>query len=226
MMNEPEWTAENINRKKGATTFNICGWCKYASSGSCRYNCYLETSCSLLKEYGIGSEVVWNTKCIVKKLGKEDFEVVIHSKKYEIKSCKRQIKDLEEEITTIKKLKSKKKPPLPDNRTTEFKLGSIVYIYHQNKWHKGTVTSGYRTGDGCVSYVLDDYPESRGGEKGPWGCGVSVPCILKEWEYLYFKKNINEFKEWLELCDRTYNGEKLPLKDYLQALNNKKEVNV
>lgn len=211
---EPEWTAENMNRKKGDTTFKQCGWCEHASCGSVRYGCYLSTSCSLLGSYGVGKDVKWNTECVVMKLGKQDLEDAIRSKQYDIKNSQQAIKYKEEEIANIKKVKLPNRPPLPDARQEEFKLNSIVYVFHENKWNRGVVVNGYRSGDGCVSYVLDDYPESKSG----WGCGWSVPCVLKEWEYEYFKKNISDFREWLNLADRDYNGKKLDMKAYLSAM--------
>lgn len=213
-MREPEWTAENINRKKGDTTFKQCGWCKHASCGSVRYGCYLDTSCSLLSDYGVGKEVKWNTPCIVMKLGKQDLLNAISSKKCDIRSAERSIKYRQDEIAEIKKLKLPNRPPLPDSRVEEFKLGSVVYVFYEMRWNRGTVVPGYRSGDGCVSYVLDDYPESKKG----WGCGSAVPCVLKEWEYKYFKKNLGDFREWLNFSDREYNGEKLSLDDYYTAL--------
>jgi len=214
---EPEWTAENQNRRKGETTLKQCGWCEYASCGSCRHDCYLSTSCSLLKEYGVGREVYWDTECIVKKLGKDDFKSVISSKNYAIKNHKDGIKSLQKEIAIIKGLKLKEKPLLPDNRPYDYyNLNDVIYVFFNKhkKWVKGKVVRGYRHQDGCVSYVLEDYPESRKG----WGCGASVPWILKEWEYKFFKKYPADFKDWLELSNREYNGKKMPIKDYEKAL--------
>ncbi len=214
---EPEWTAENINRKKGDTTFEICGWCEHASCGSCKYRCYLSTTCSLTKAYGIGHDVFWDTPCIVKNFGKSDFVSIIKSKEYEIKDNESQIADLKQEIQTIKSLskKAKRTPPLPESRPHDYyNIDDVLYIFYEDKWNKGIYVSGYRHHDGCVSYVLEDYPES----KGSWGCGYAVPCVLKEWEYRYFRTSPDKFKIWLGLCDKEYNGKKLDLHLYHQAI--------
>jgi hypothetical protein len=220
---EPEWNAENINRKAGSTTFKTCGWCEYVGCGTCRYNCHLSAYCDLMKDYGDEREVTWDTPCKVMKLGEDDKKSIVASKIYEVKSLKQQIKDAEKQIQVLKKLRLTKKPPLPDNRTTDYNDGEIIYVFHANKWNRGTVVPGYRSHDGCVSYILDDYPESK--TKGPWGCGVSVPCVLKEWEYKYFKSRLNEFNEWLALCDREYNGKKLGIKDYYDAMKGTNAIN-
>jgi hypothetical protein len=218
---EPEWNAENMNRKQGDTTFETCGWCAHADCGSCRYGCYLETKCALLEDYS-SNELKWDTKCIVKKLSSDDFKSIVRSKEQNIKEAFENIKEIKSQIATLNKLKAKNKPPLCDRRP-DFELGETVWVFtnkdientrSDDKWHRGKVVSGYRTHDGCVSYVLDDFPESKGG----WGCGVGVPCILKDKDYKYFKMNPKDFKDWLDLSDRVYNGKKLPLDKYYEAL--------
>ena len=218
---EPEWTAENINRKKGDTTFKQCGWCEHVSSGTCRYNCYLHTSCSLLKKYGVGCETYWDTPCIVVLLGKKDFASIIKSKQWEIESLQNSTKRLTKEIFTIAEISAPDKPPLPESRVDDFDEGETVWVFYEGKWNKGTVVPGYRSHDGCVSYVLDDYPDSAKG----WGCGVAVPSILKDWEHKYFKEHLDDFRIWLNLSDREYNGEKLDLEKYYEALEiNEKSI--
>lgn len=213
-----------MNRKKGDTTFKQCGWCEHASCGSVRYGCYLSTRCSLLKRYGIGSDVFWDTACIVNHLGKADFDSVISSKKYQIEENKRSIEYAKKEIAVVKTLASSKvkKPPLPNNRVCDYyNIGDIVLIFCENKWNRGIVVPGYLHHDGCVSYVLDDYPKSKKG----WGCGYSVPCVLKKWEYRYFQKNLKDFQIWLNFSDKEYNGKRLNLDAYYQAIakaNNEK----
>lgn len=218
---EPEWTAKNMNRQSGDTDFETCGWCQYVGGGSCRYQCHLSSSCTLLEDYGNPKKVFWDTECAVMKLGSDDIAHIIKSKGYSISSLKSQIESAKEEIKVLNGLKSKlsKKPPLPDRRIKDYKLGEVVWVFHDSKWNRGTVVSGYRSGDGCVSYVLDDYAESKKG----WGCGTGVPCVLKNWEYQYFKKHIDDFKTWIDLSDREYNGDRLDMPGYLVAME-KKEV--
>lgn len=215
---EPIWNAENMNRKKGTTTFKTCGWCKFASCGRARYDCMLETHCDLMSEYGENRDVKWDTQCRILKMGLLDIKDIVASKRQDIKDNLEQNKNLEEEIRVLlkdKRIPRKKKPALPDTRNADyFKLNNIVRVFHNQKWNRGVVVSGYRSGDGCVSYVLDDYPESAKG----WGCGMSVPCVMLEWEYKYFKNNLEEYKDYLKLCDRVYNGERLNLDEYYKAM--------
>jgi len=213
---EPVWNAENKNRKQGDTTFKTCGWCKFVGSGSCRYDCHLEAHCDLMKSYD--NDVKWDTSCKILNLSLVDVQSIVRSKEYDIKESKRHIERRNLEIKTLltdKRIPRKKKPALPGSRDAEyFKLKDVVWVFHENKWNRGMVVPGYRTYDGCVSYVLDNYPNSAKG----WGCGMAVPCILLDWEYTYFKKNLTEFKEYLKMCDRVYNGERLPMDNYYNAM--------
>jgi hypothetical protein len=214
---EPDWTAETMNRKKGDTTFKQCGWCVHAGSGSYRYSCMLDGSCKLLKGYR--NEVKFDTPCKVVGLGKGDIADIVRSKEYEIKTAKDNIKETKKEIDVLKSLKVKDSPPLAESRDHDhFNLGDRVFVFYEGRWNPGTVVNGYRHHDGCVSYVLDAYPESKPGKKGPWGCGMSVPGVIKEWEFSYFQAHRDEFKLWLAAQDRAYNGNRLPMKDYFDAL--------
>lgn len=211
---EPEWSAENMNRKRGDTTFKQCGWCEYATSGAARYNCLISSHCNLLKSYGIGKDVNWDTLCIVKMLGGIDLESVIKSKEHEINDLRNRIQRFKDEISVIENLHPKDILPLPNNRIVDYIVGEDVWVFTKDRWEHGIVMLGYRTHDGCVSYTLDNYPETK--EK-PWGCGVGVPCILRKWEYQYFRNNLEDFQTWLALSNKEYNGEKLPLQQYYDS---------
>lgn len=206
---DPEWTAEIRNRRKGATTFKTCGWCKHATVGRARYSCMLSTRCDLLKEYGIG-DTHWDTPCIVKKLGKLDFKDIVGSKRLSIQELRNSIGGLKEDIKVIKGLKLKNKPPLPSNRSCEYyNVGEVIYVMlvKKKKWVKATVVSGYRHHDGCVSFM---YGKKEG------GAGYAIPGLLKEWEFKYFKANPQEFREWLELSEEDEDRE--GTHDYYKAL--------
>lgn len=211
---EPEWNAENCNKRQGDTTLVTCGWCDYRGCGSCRYDCMLDGVCSLMKEYGEERNVKWDTPCKIKNLGTLDIESLLNNKKWEIESAKRHIETVEKEQSILKELltKTEWKPPLPDSRPcTYYNIGDGVWVFYQDNWTHGIVVAGYRHHDGCVSYILDEYPASKANAKGPWGCGYAVPGILTDEEYNYFKAVPERFIEWSKLCDRNYNGEKAPL---------------
>lgn len=218
---EPEWTAENLNRRRGDTNFKICGWCEYNNLGLTLHDCTLETSCCLLREYSdFNKNLSFDNPCIIYKLGREDIISCAAYKVYQIRNCESTLKKHKEELKILGKLNNPDIPVLAENRNADhFNIKGIVWVFHGDKWNKGTVVKGYRHHDGCVSYVLDDYPES--GQKGGWGCGVNVPCILLDKEFKFFKKNLDLFQIWLRLSDKSYNGKKLELDKYFVALKEK-----
>ena len=47
---------------------------------------------------------------------------------------------------------------------------------------------------------------------------MAVPGVFLDWEYKYFRKNIIEFAEYMHLCDRAYNGRKIDIVEYINAM--------
>jgi len=217
---QPDWTAENINREKGATTFKQCGWCEHQGCGSFRYNCMISGTCDLLKSYD--NEMEFDTPCRIVILGQKDIDDVIKSKERGIKEYENGIERLKKQIVVLKtdiNIPRRNIPALPSSRNAaHFKLNEKVWVFYQDKWNSGIVAKGYRTYDGCVSYVLDNYPTSK---EGPWGCGNCIPGVLLDSEFEYFKNNLGDFRIWLKQCNtKSYNGEKIDLELYYNTLKN------
>jgi hypothetical protein len=208
MNDEPEWNAENMNKRRGDTTFKWCGWCKHIGCGSFRYDCAISASCDLLSLYN--KERKWNDSCDVVLYGKTDLRSVIDSKNYEIKQSVENIKVTKKEISVLKSLlnKSLNTPPLVNHRSANhFNIDDIVYVFvgkdFDNKnvstgWHRGKVVNGYRHHDGCVRYVLDNVEESKGG----WGSGTGRPEVLLKSEFDFFKKHKDMFRKWLLMAEK------------------------
>jgi len=114
MYREPIWNSKNINRKKGDTDFEQCGWCSYSGSGSYKYNCMIEGNCNLLKRYD--KEVTFDTDCKIVKFGKLDIASIIESKINEIEEYKNMIKNRNNEINILQNLQINNIPILPHNR--------------------------------------------------------------------------------------------------------------
>ena len=217
MDREPEWNAENMNKRQGDTTFKTCGWCEHVGCGFIRYDCHLNSTCSLMKDYGTFKDVVFDTPCKITQLGKLDIDNIIQSKKYGITNLKAEIKRTQKEIATLRSISAIDRPPLPDKRPCQYyPLGDIVWVLFKGKWSKGTVVSGYRSGDGCVSYILDDNKKCIA-DRG-WGSGVAVPGVLKDWEYKYFKNNFDDYLVWLDGSNKKYNGTHIDLDEYIEAM--------
>lgn len=213
-MREPVWTAENINRKQGETDFVQCGWCRYTSGGNGRYGCMLETSCELLPRYRQPKELFFDTPCLLKKMGKDDILVAAKTKSYEANNYRHNAvkADKQHDVLIQLALNAKETPVLPDNRDcNHFEIGKKVRGFWDGQWFSGTVIQGYRSGDGCVSMIRDlDNKESV------WG--LSVPSMLLETEFQYFREHLDEYDVWLKLADREYNGKRIHIEAMREAL--------
>lgn len=221
---EPDWNAETINRTAGSTDFEVCGWCNHRGGGSYRYNCMLNGTCSLLREYDKHNEVEFDTPCLIRNLGKGDVMALIKSKKYAITECESRIKRANEEIEALVRCadRASGRPPLPENRPHDhFNINDEIMIYIsrpddrvrylvENVWLSATVVHGYRHHDGCVSactkepYHTGDYLDGCG-----VGMGYAVPTVLLKSEYDYFAENPEDWQEWIRCaCKKSYNGRK------------------
>lgn len=205
--NEPIWNAETINRKKGDTNFQTCGWCKHGGSGGHRYDCMVDGKCNLLKDYQ--NEVAWDTECKLTTLGKEDLTSIIESKEQNIKSYESSIIKKKEEIKQLSELHKDADgiPPLPQSRQHDhFNLEDEIMIYPtfteatiRDTWLKGIVISGYRHHDGCISgYIDKKYHDGDNLDGHGYGSGSSNPLVLLKKEYDYFVDNPNKFKPWIK----------------------------
>ncbi len=131
------------SNEKNSTTFEKCGWCKYAS-GTHRYDYMIHGNCSLIPKYHVlDREFTWNSDCALKGMSKLDLKSLIDSKKYKIENSKQAIEDQIEHIKILKKKFAKNvtnSPCFPNHREVEhFKLNEEIFSFYENEWHKGKV---------------------------------------------------------------------------------------
>lgn len=206
---EPEWTADNMNRDSDAWTFKQCGWCKYGG-GVHRYNCMIEGSCDILdhtvddyKDYKDKTKVYWNTPCKITDMSRAEAKYWVRHYDYIIKNKHSEIKRLKNAQTDLADLAPELHylPEIPSERENDPPKGERVRVFlskldqpkqYPKGWYKATVVDGYRTGDGCISYVIDSIPESKKG----WGCGSARPEVITESDYQFFKEHPDLFMEW------------------------------
>ena len=211
--NEP-LDAASINRQRGATTFNVCGWCKHAGCGTCRYNYCISTSCDIISDAGMGrgyekDKTFFNTPCVIQSFNDAMFDKVREGLAKNIAKTEAAILATQEKIDLLKRLseKAEKKPALPDHRPcTWFNIDDPIVCF-VGKWKekinqsllfaKGKVIMGYRHHDGCVSVCFDEkvhageYLDGHGG-----GYGMSRPEIMHEWEFEYLLKHPDFAEVW------------------------------
>ena len=201
--------AASINRKSGATTFNACGWCKYASGGTCRYSYYITTSCSLIEDAGIpDDERRFNTPCTFQTAPEDFFASVRNGLQKSRDEAVAQKRAADVHIRLLLRLESmaEEKPVLPSERPHDYYNIDDPVVCYIGSWEERTVPdqfatakviNGYRHHDGCVSVCYDDrvhsgsYLDGHGG-----GYGMSRPEVLHAREYEYLLANPQFAEAW------------------------------
>lgn len=156
--------AESERRDRGTTTFNICGWCEHASSGTCRYNYYINTSCALLRtavlegetpdttdylngEIYVSRELKFNTPCLLQKLTVDQCQVCLDGINRNLKLFRARretirlvIKQL---LTQCEASHDEIKPWFPNHRPCDYlNVGDPVVVYLGNWGEDSRIVSG------------------------------------------------------------------------------------
>lgn len=210
--------AESINRKPGATTFNVCGWCKHCGGGSCRYNYHITTYCPLIPRQ-LGNGETWggnpkfrfNTPCALANGTQELLDTCVEhlkARKAKLVAQKQQAASYARYLTRTMK-QAEEKPYFAYHRPHDwFNIDDRVMFFTSdfdgvfpgkaNIFVPGKVINGYRHHDGGVSACADepyhsgDYLEGRGSS-----FGTARPEILHVWEYEYLKTHPDFLKVWV-----------------------------
>lgn len=201
--------AYSIAREGGSTTFNMCGWCKHAGGGSCRYSYHITTTCNLLGN--TSPETRFNTPCLLQ--GKTVAEIADQVTRIEdeIANLLARREKVREGIKLLQQMKNgaPEKPYLMSLRPCDhFNVGDEVMVYTGNwsesagsmvkdgVWVPAIVAFGYRHHDGYVSYQalfpihtnMSNF-EGRGG-----GAGMSRPEVLLRSEFVYLLEGVQNNK--------------------------------
>ncbi len=201
--------AASINRKSGATTFNACGWCKYASGGTCRYSYYITTSCGLIQNAGLSdNERRFNTPCTFQTAPEEFFAAVRAGLRVSRDEAVAEKRRADGNIQLLLRLEgmAEEKPVLPSERPHDYYNIDDPVVCYIGSWKErimpdqfatAKVINGYRHHDGCVSVCYDDrihsgpYLDGHGG-----GYGMSRPEMLHTREYEYLIANPQFADAW------------------------------
>lgn len=209
---DPEPTdSASLIRKAEATTFNVCGWCKYAGDGKCRHSFHITTTCSFTTDKskrlsGVEGEHRFNTVCFLKKADTQTFQVLLDELRRKLEEANRSKKEMDEKVRYLLTLekKAEEKVSLPNHRSHKmFNVGDQVIVYiggwkadAENKklvdktFVSGVVIDGYRHHDGYVSVCFDEkvhtgeYLEGRG-----IGTSTSRPEVMLRSEFEYLLAN-------------------------------------
>lgn len=172
----------------GATTFNVCGWCKYAK-GISRNGCYTMAKCKLcpnLKGY-------FNTPCIF--LNNSDcIETSVEYLKTDLTKLKEEKKRVARYISIITEASKQadKKPPFPWFRTFDwFKEGDNVIYLKDGVFSTGKVVNTYSYEIGEIQIL--DKPHYRYVKYG-----INRPEIMHTWECGFLSTHHAYLEIWLK----------------------------
>jgi len=190
--------AASINREYGATTFNVCGWCKFTGGGVCRYSYHITTSCTFKTDAGMKDEERrFNTPCFLKKASNETLDSLREGFRKNLNRIIEEKRETDRKIKLLLKLEklAVKKPALPDYRPYNWFNVNDPVVCFVGSWKERIISDqfvtakviyGYRHHDGCVSVCYDKrvhsgpYLEGHGG-----GYGMSRPEVMHVWEFEY-----------------------------------------
>jgi len=189
-------------RKSGATTFNVCGWCKYAGSGLCRYDYHIASKCSIRTYAGLEDEERrFDSACFLPTASDNVFNDIrtgLARERTRLIATKRTVDGKIKTLLSLEK-RSQKKPAMPAHRPHDwFDVGDELVCYVAEWADKITscafatakVIDGYRHHDGCVSVRYDErihageYLDGHGG-----GYGMARPEVMHKWEYEYLVRH-------------------------------------
>lgn len=218
---------DSINRQRGATTFNVCGWCDHAGGGSARFGYLISTSCSLKSKAGLKAKgTVFNTPCHWLTAPQTELQRLVAGfscEKGKLIAKKRKA-DAAIKMLRVLEGQAEAKPIFPSWRPFDhFNLEHPIVLFLAS-WEnaivpdlfvRGVVIPGWRHHDGCVSFYTEKKIHNGANMDGHGGGGaLSQSTIMEEWEFNYLVANPDFARIWLKSAEKT-SGQ---LKEMLKAL--------
>lgn len=214
---------DSINRKFGATTFNVCGWCKYCGGGLQHHGCIITVfNCPLIpKEVQGENKFRFDTPCVLTNATQEVLDICVAHKrerKAEMLLRRQQIAACICHLTEAMK-KAEEKPYFTSLRPYKhFSVGDPVMFYTSNfdcitPSKTYTFISGRVVGtewqDNIIEVCADEPVHD-----GEWydGCSITFGrtshAILHTWEYDYLKSHPDYLKVWLRVTKTDFDSER------------------
>ena len=210
---EPEPLDEaSRERRSGATTYNVCGWCKYAM-GTRHHHCCVAARCTFAADAGIGIYDVkrrFDTPCFLKNAGDEVFRRLVGGLARQREILVGRMQEIFAKIEFLLGLgeRAERKPPLAGHRPYDwFRTGDPVVCYigglkrariSQRGWGENNLTFKEwffgKVGECSCEGGLVFVNPSLG--YGGW-YSASRPEILHVWEYSYLCGHLGFAKVWM-----------------------------
>ena len=202
----------SVSRQRGTTTLNVCGWCKHAGGGTCRYSYYITTRCSIRTNAGLHEdERKFNTPCFLPAATDSELDELRTGLATQLQTLKAAKADVDDKIVVLLECEkhAEKKPAFPGHRPHDWFNEDDPVVCFVGSWKECIITNefatakvilGYRHHDGCVSVCFDSKVHNGKNLDGHGGgYGMSRPEVMHVWEYEYMLKHPDFCNVWLKL---------------------------
>lgn len=206
----------SVERKYGATTFNVCGWCQHCRGGSLRHNYHITTYCPLIPRQlgnGVGScgnaTFRFNTPCALANGTQELLDACVeHLKahKAQLVARKQRAASYASYLAKVMR-KAEEKPYFASLRPRDwFNVGDRVVFFNSvfddalsdtvETFVSGKVIKGYRYRNDDVSVCADEpfFVGDCGGYDRVFE--YLSPKVLHSWEFDYLKTHPDYLRLW------------------------------
>ncbi len=202
----------SITRSHGATTFNVCGWCKHTSLGTYRGKCAINSFCGIRRNAGLHEdERKFNTPCFLPTATDAEFDELRAGLAGRLQALKAAKAEVDDKIVVLLECEkhAEKKPAFPNYRPYDwFNEGDPVVCFIgalegriiEDEFATAKVIVSYGHHDGYVSVCFDskvhsgEYLDGHGR-----GYGMPRPEVMHVWEYEYMLKHPDFCNLWLKL---------------------------
>lgn len=193
---------DSRGREMGATTFNVCGWCKY-SGGRKLGSCNVNVTCALAPEVFNGGELHFDTPCIVANGTQRLLEACQERLKSKLTGLLERSIMIDEYLEVIETARGKaiKKPLFAPLRSADwFKVGDEVVVVEEHRLREDQIAEVYKDSDSSQKQevdILDGRVELETKDRSGFGVRMfrCAPSLMHKWEAEYFKAN----PDYLEL---------------------------
>ncbi len=222
----------SLRRKPGTTTFNVCGWCKYALCDTF-FNCPIAAICDIENTAGLtGDKRQFNATCFLRQAPKDKFDEIRDSLYRKLKALVEEKGEVDGKIKCLLLLKksAEKKPAMPKYRPSNWFTRGNPVICFIGKCRDRLVPEDFieatilETSDGRVTVYYNehvhpgDYLEGYGAQYGE-----SHPEVMHPLEFKYLLRNPEFAKLWLTQGDST-GQKKFDAEHFLKALNKEARI--
>lgn len=183
----------SIERAADATTFRLCGWCRFCQAFSSIYHCSLQGQCSLAP---LPNHVTFDTTCMISYGSSEFLQLCLTNLGLQKLSLSFKLLQISDKISYLQTLakSTPSKPLLPQYRPNNwFQVNDSVRLF---------LSETAKFTPAKVTLYHEQEPDPLLIASQPTDCSIRfsprTPFALSEWEYQYFKQNPEYLDFWFK----------------------------